>query len=215
MHKTKKNVIIRKKETRKNLAKYLHAACFSPVKSTWEKAIDNKNFITWPGLTTSLVRQQLPLSTATVQGHLHSQRKNLQSTKHDVKPDDIHDFEDYFPTPEVPVVKSNQVAYVLIDKSTILAAYQDLTGQFPYKSSSGNEYVLIGYHYDANCIIGHPVKDRRATTLTAAWQNLYNEFTTTDNKPEVWVLDNKVSGELKMAFKLNSSSYHPTPIAAI
>ena len=69
---------------------------------------------------------------------------------------------------------SNQVAYVLIHKSTISTAYQDLTGRFPYKSSSGNEYVLIRYHYDANCIIGHPVKDHKAATLTKAWQNLHN-----------------------------------------
>ena len=153
------SVILRKKETRKNLARYLHAACFSPVKSTWEKAIDNKKIVTWPGLTSSLIRHHLSLSPATVQGHLHSQRKNLQSTKPPTKLESNKDVTDHFPTSSAPVTKSNQVVYVLIDKSTISTAYQDLTGRFPFKSSSGNEYVLIGYHYDANCIVGHPVKD--------------------------------------------------------
>jgi hypothetical protein len=34
----------------KDLINYLHAACFSPVKSTWIKAIKNGNFSSWPGL---------------------------------------------------------------------------------------------------------------------------------------------------------------------
>ena len=33
-------VIIQKKKTHTELAQYLHAACFSPVKSTFEKAIN-------------------------------------------------------------------------------------------------------------------------------------------------------------------------------
>jgi hypothetical protein len=35
----------------KDLNNYLHAACFSPVKSTWITAIKNGNFSSWPGLT--------------------------------------------------------------------------------------------------------------------------------------------------------------------
>jgi hypothetical protein len=35
----------------KYLINYLHAACFSPVKSTWITAIKNGNFLSWPGLT--------------------------------------------------------------------------------------------------------------------------------------------------------------------
>ena len=38
-------VIIRKKQTHQDLARYLHAACFSPVTWTWTKAITNNNFI--------------------------------------------------------------------------------------------------------------------------------------------------------------------------
>ena len=41
---------------------------------------------------------------------------------------------------------------ILINKSEISTAYQDLTGRFPMKSSRGNEYILIRYHYDANFI---------------------------------------------------------------
>ena len=49
------SVIIQKDTTKLDLAQYLHAACFSPVKSTWARAIDNNHFSTWPGLTLQLI----------------------------------------------------------------------------------------------------------------------------------------------------------------
>ena len=66
-------LVIKKKQTRLDLVRYLHAACFSPVKSTWLKVIQNNNFLTWPALTENLVTNHLPISTATMQGYLHQQ----------------------------------------------------------------------------------------------------------------------------------------------
>ena len=62
-----------KEGNEKKLAKYLHAACFPPVKSTWERAIENKKIATWPGLLTSLIQKKLPLCMPMVQGNLHKQ----------------------------------------------------------------------------------------------------------------------------------------------
>jgi hypothetical protein len=67
--------------TQTDLVTYLHAACGSPVPSTWIKAIRNGHFATWPGLTTKLVTEKLPKSISTVKGHLNRQRKNIRSTK--------------------------------------------------------------------------------------------------------------------------------------
>jgi hypothetical protein len=47
----------------KGLINYLHAACFSPVKSTWITAIKNGNFSSWPGLTEHAVEKHLSKST--------------------------------------------------------------------------------------------------------------------------------------------------------
>jgi hypothetical protein len=41
----------------KDLINYLHAACFSPVISTWIMAIKNGNFLSWPGLTEHAVEK--------------------------------------------------------------------------------------------------------------------------------------------------------------
>ena len=70
-------VIIKKKQTHADLAAYLHASCFSPVRSTFAKAISKQFFKTWPGLTSALITKHLPPVIATTQGHLHQERQNL------------------------------------------------------------------------------------------------------------------------------------------
>jgi hypothetical protein len=65
----------------KHLINYLHAACFSPVKSTWITAIKNGNFSSWPGLTEHDVEKHLSKSTSTTKGHLNQQRQNARTTK--------------------------------------------------------------------------------------------------------------------------------------
>jgi hypothetical protein len=67
--------------SRKDLINYLHAACFSPVKSTWITAIKNGNFSSWPGLTEHAVEKHLSKSTSTTKGHLNQQRQNAITTK--------------------------------------------------------------------------------------------------------------------------------------
>jgi hypothetical protein len=65
----------------KDLINYLHAACFSPVKSTWIKAMKNGNFSSWPGLNEHNVEKYWSKSTSAAKGHLNQQRKNARTTK--------------------------------------------------------------------------------------------------------------------------------------
>jgi hypothetical protein len=69
------------KSNQKDLINYLHAACFSPVKSTWITAIKNGNFTPWPVLTEQAAENHLSKSTSTTKGHLNQQRKNARTTK--------------------------------------------------------------------------------------------------------------------------------------
>ena len=56
------------------LVKYLHQAAFSPPKQTILKAINNKQFSTWPGFTARAVQKYLPYSgPATNKGHMKRQ----------------------------------------------------------------------------------------------------------------------------------------------
>ena len=59
-----------KMKTLKDLVLYFHRACFSPVISTWTKAIDAGYFTTWPGLTSALGSKNLPKAITTAKGHL-------------------------------------------------------------------------------------------------------------------------------------------------
>ena len=79
--------------------------------------------------------------------------------------------------------------------------YVDLTGRFNQRSSRGNTYILVGYHYDANVILAVVVKARKASTLTAAWKILHQMFEHSRNAPIIHVLDNEQSKELTGAFE--------------
>jgi hypothetical protein len=60
---------------------YLYTAAFSPVKSTFLKAIDAGNFATWPTLTAQHVNKYLEKSEASIKGHMNQQRKNVRCTQ--------------------------------------------------------------------------------------------------------------------------------------
>ena len=74
-------VILRKQQNCADLEQFLHGCAEAPVPSTWCKAIDKGHFITWPGLTSQLVRKHLPPSIPTAKGHLKQERQGLQSRK--------------------------------------------------------------------------------------------------------------------------------------
>ena len=75
---------------------------------------------------------------------------------------------DMFLPSDQPNMKKHEFVYSIIQDSSI-TAYTDLTGRFPYRSSRGNEYILVGYHYDSNAILVQPLGNREAKTITNAW----------------------------------------------
>ena len=91
-------------------------------------------------------------------GHLDQEHQGLQSTKskalNHILKDEIHsDFKaDFFPTSYNPK-KTHDCVATLVPFQTSKKGYMDLTGHFPHKSSSGNEYLLVVYDYDSNAIL--------------------------------------------------------------
>ena len=126
-------------------------------------------------------------SISSAKGHLNQERQGLQSTKQHLhlftensaeikgKIDKLKvkfptitglqnlieaDIaEDAFPKSNAPNIKTYHVAYSLVELPPKNVAYTDLTGRFPYRSSSGNEYIMVGYHYDGNVILGETLKE--------------------------------------------------------
>ena len=79
------------------------------------------------------------------------------------------------------------------------------------RSTQGNEYILIGYHYNSNCIIAHPLKNQTAQVLTTTWKNLHHTFAKAEPAPKVWLVDNEILSELKTLFELNNTSFQLVP----
>ena len=142
---------------------------------------------------------------ATLKGHLTHERQGLQSTKSsaaqyakrmesikkklrrllaekgkqtatmaDAIKNEI--MKDAFPTSPEPNVKTNDVICAIIETNELHSSYFDTTGRFPQKSGRGNQYVMVGYHYDANLIWGIPMKDRTSSTMVEAWIQLHEMY---------------------------------------
>ena len=118
--------------------------------------------------------------------------------------------QDFFPSSPLPNIKTKEVVNAIVDLKD-LVAYGDLTGKFPYKSSRGNQYILVGYHHDANNIQGIPIKNREASTIKDAYIHLNDYFEKAGVKPSTWVLDNEFSGDLRHAFKKDKIAFQLVP----
>ena len=195
------NVIIRKNKAKQDLVRYLHGACFSPTIDTWTEAIKRNHFATWPGLNADLVRKHLPPNINTAKGHLKQEKQGLQSTQI------LHD--DFYPSSDESSPKTNDIICAMVKPGE--KAYMDLTGRFPYCSSRGNEYILVAYHYDANAILGVPLKNRQAATITKGWQHLHSQFITAGVAPNTWILDNETSSELQHAMGKKKIKFQLVP----
>ena len=200
------NAIITKDIPKYHLANYLHACAFSPTLTTFQKAISNGHFITWPSIEKINFKKFLHDQTATHLGHLDQERSNLQSTKIplDVKLD-------FFPEPDIPNKKQYVACSKIIPFTPKELSYGDLTGSFPYTSSRGNKYLYVMYDYDSNAILVHPLKTRQATEITAAWTALHQRISQHGHEVKHFILDNEFSNELKQALKKNKISYQLVP----
>ena len=80
---------------------------------------------------------------------------------------------------------------MIINKDELCTAYTDLMGQLTFRSSRGNQYVLVVHHYDANCIISEPLKNRTASSITQAWTKLQQLFEQSRISPNNYIMDNE------------------------
>ena len=169
---------------------------------------------------------------ATFQGHIKRTRQHLQSTRPppqistDEHMDNIrktigklkaetkdHDelktkiekeiIEDAFPTTNNPNTRKNDVLFTIVESSAKGMGYIGLKGIFPYKSARCNEYILVGYHYDANAILAESIKNRKAQTITQEWEKLNNQCSKAGIQPNTYIVDNEESNTLKEALCFN------------
>ena len=158
-------MIIRNRQLKKDLVKFLVEALYSARPSTIRKAIKKIFLTSFPGLFGKLIDKHLPVSIATEMGHLRQENQHLQSTSSSTlssnkatSPSDLIAIEqDFFP-PREP--KTKHVIFAITHYSTKEVAAADLTGCFQNRSSHRHKYVMIMYHWDCNAIWGQALKNR-------------------------------------------------------
>ena len=127
-------------KNQEQLIQYLHQCLFSPTKSTLIKAVKNNQLLGFPGLTTQAITKYFPESTATIKGHLHRQRKNLQSTRKKApSKDNISPSTDYNNPPSEQDASCEIFCCVALANTIDGTLYTDLTGRFPIRSYKGNQ----------------------------------------------------------------------------
>ena len=98
----------------------------------------------------------------------------------------------------LPQVKLNEL-HVFV--TPISKLYTDDTGHFPVHAHSGNRYIMIAYHCDANLILAEPFPSRKDAHRLLAYNKIMQRLT--DNKlcVNLQILDNKASEEYKQIIK--------------
>jgi hypothetical protein len=205
------NGAIRDLGTKQALASFLHACAFSPIPSTFLRAIQRGHFKSWPGLTPSLITKHLSKSLATSKGHLRMQQKNIRSTKPLTADLPIATSLDFSPSQDLHNPRTHIVFPTIINTTNLQKSYSDQTGKFPIQSSRGHNYVMILYDYDSNAILSIPLKTRQASELTQAWTTLHTKLQHNGYAPTLHILDNECSDDLKKAFRKYDVDFQRVP----
>ncbi len=114
---------------------YYHAAAGFPTKPKWIAVIKNKQFASWPGLTTKGVAKHFPELEEMTKGHGCKTRSGLQSTKKTAgdknNEDNNNDNEsNKHNAPPCPTKKTREIYYKIYDleDKAQLKMYTDQTG---------------------------------------------------------------------------------------
>jgi hypothetical protein len=192
------NGILRTDTPKQELATYLHATLGSPAPSTLLRAICRGHLTTIPGLTTNLISKHLPKSIAMTLSHQNQEAKNLCLTQVHF-PAQAPESSDTDLGPPLDI-KSHQILAMLFDKQDLIKSYSDQAGKFPIPSSRGNHYIFVLYHHDTNSIHAVAVPNRQAAIIHSAWETTHKTLVQQGHSPNLHILDNECSQELKDAF---------------
>ena len=119
--------------------------------------------------------------------HIVQKRQGVRSTKLKIPATSS-------PVPKLPQVRSNELH---LQVTPISKLYTDDTGRFLVHARSGNQYIMIAYHCNANLILAKPFASRKGTHQLLAYDNIMQMLR--DNKliVDLQILDNKASAEYK------------------
>ncbi|KAL7523225.1 hypothetical protein ACHAWF_000430, partial [Thalassiosira exigua] len=134
---------------------------------------------------------------------MHGQRQGIKSTKK--RPPDQGQREQKH---EQKARESDIFLQVYDLQETI---YTDQTDQFPYLSSKGNRYIMVGVHIDANYIAMEPMKNRPEGQMIEAYERIVTKFKEAGLSMKKHILDNEASEEFKATIKGHGMTHKLVP----
>ena len=178
------------------LIRYFHAAAGYPVHSTWLNAISAGNYSSWTGLALANSTKYYPSATSTIMGHLVQKIQGVRSTKPKLTKTSS-------PELKLPQVRSNELQ---IQVTPISKLYTDNTGRSPIHYRSGNQYIMIAYHCDANLILVNPFSSRKDMHRLLAYDRIMQRLTNNKLLVNLQILNNEASAEYKRAIMMKCNA---------
>ena len=154
------------------MVQYLHTCAGFPTKPSWIKAIKNRQYASWPGLTVQAVAKYFPESNKIMNGHGQKTKSGLRSTKTlAVSDSNIDDIKNASMNLTCPPTKQKESILRISDLSNEAQRlmYTDQTGKFPKKSSTGNHYIMVLIEIDSNAILVEAMKKRSVGEMIRAY----------------------------------------------
>ena len=127
------------------VAQYHHHYLFSPPITTIKKAIENDQLKSFPGLEKALLKH-LPMSSATMKGHMHKQRKGFRSTQ--ANQEEIKEARQYLADINPPqlicnTTSPNVFCYTALADTATGKIFTDLPVRFPVQYVRNIQYIFV------------------------------------------------------------------------
>jgi hypothetical protein len=166
------------------LITFYHACLFSPIISTWVKAIQEGYFKGWPGLMAERVRRFISVVPATEKGHMDQVRQGLWSAKSKLSNIQYFALSDNDSDTNMPAdpTTMNHVEQMPSNKRThtVYMTMHDIHGKiYTNTSNQGHAYIVIFYVFDANYVRSIPIKNRSKEELLCAYKQTSRPHCTT------------------------------------
>ena len=163
-----------------------------------------------PGLASppNYFKNTFPKQPHTILGHMDQIRQNTRSTSTNITTEqDLDPFFDII-NPDPQEATHNIMTFIFEPTNQI---FSDLTGRFPVKSSSGNQYIFLLYNYDSNTIHTRPLRSRKGSAIVEAFKSIYDMLVSRGLKPKLMKLDNEASFELQRMLTKNKVDFQLVP----
>ncbi len=161
-------------KTQLELVRCYHAAAVFLTKPTWVKAIRNKQFALWPGLTVDAVKRHYPDSKETPKGHGRKTPSGVRFTKQTTPTLDNSDdaIDSHTSTLLCPTRKERTIFIRVLDMEdeATQKIFTDQPGRFPKKSARRSQYIMVLTKINSNAILIEPMRNMTGGKMIRAYQ---------------------------------------------